>query len=183
MVRGLDRRQRPRGTTTGSHATTLGDRVRLKIGWALILLSTFALSCVTSTEASASTALRVIGDAARLPAEARLIGPMSSRASMRVTVALNPTSASELQAYATAVSTPASEDYGRYLTVGEFARRFGASTWGIGAVERELRSAGLRIASVPANHLSVEVTGDVGQVARAFTMCRHPELERCLDDP
>jgi kumamolisin len=93
---------------------------------------------------------------------------MSARVSLRATVALNPSSASALHSFATAVSTPGSPEYGRYLSVKQFADRFGASDRAIDAVERDLRAAGLHIAKVPANHLSVEVSGDAAEVERAF---------------
>ncbi len=135
----------------------------------LVLVAACLASALAAATASASTSLRLVGAAARLPREAHLIGPMSARVDLHATVALNPASATALSSYATAVSTPGSSDYGRYLTVRQFARRFGARGAAISAVETQLRAAGLRIADVLANDLSVEVTGNVGQIERAFS--------------
>ena len=118
--------------------------------------------------ASAATSLRMVGAASTMPAGARLLGPVSASESLHATVALNPSSSAALEQFATAVSTPGDPEYGHYLSVAEFASRFGATADALGAVERDLRGAGLQITEVPPDHLSVEVTGSAAEVERAF---------------
>ena len=58
------------------------------------------------------------------------------------TVALAPRNPSALAAYAAAVTTPGSPLYRHYLTVAQFARRFGASTNAIARVRAALKARG-----------------------------------------
>jgi subtilase family serine protease len=69
-----------------------------------------------------------------------------------------PRSASALAAYAEAVTTPGSPLYGHYLTVAQFARRFGASTSAIAKVKGALAARGVTVGAVTANRLALEVT-------------------------
>ena len=56
--------------------------------------------------------------------------------------------AAALQRFATAVSTPGSPEYGRYESITELTRRFGAPAAERGAVLRFLRRAGARSVSI-----------------------------------
>lgn len=119
--------------------------MRHLIRTALTVAAACAASALAASGASASSALRAVGATASVPRTAHLLGPLSQHAELRATVALNPRNPGALSAYATAVSTPGSTEYGRYLTVRQFAQRFGATPGSIAAVRAELRKAGLRI--------------------------------------
>jgi subtilase family serine protease len=71
---------------------------------------------------------------------------------------------------ATAVSTPGDPAYGDYLSVGQFARRFGAPAAHIAAVRSALQKAGLQVGLAPANHLTLPVTGTVAHVETALSV-------------
>ena len=77
-----------------------------------------------------------VGATAPLPRRARIVGRTASATPISFTVALQPQSPAGLHAYATAVSTPGNPLYGRYLTVAQFARRFGATPRHVAAVRR-----------------------------------------------
>lgn len=78
-----------------------------------------------------------------------------------------------LNAYVAAVSDPKSPLYKHYLTVPEFAARYGASTTAIDGVTSYLKSEDLRVGAVYANHLAIGVTGTATQVEKAFGVTLH----------
>lgn len=92
-----------------------------------------------------------------LVALALLCAPGTSHAAVRATVALTPRDPAALQAYAQAVSDPASPLYHRYLSVAQFARRFGSSPAAISRVRAMLVARGLAPGPVSANRLELLV--------------------------
>jgi hypothetical protein len=84
-----------------------------------------------------------------------------------VTVTLRPRDPARLAAYAQAVSTPGSPDYGDYLTPHQFGARFGARAVRIAAVRRALRAAGLDPGRVSAGGLSIRLTATASALGRA----------------
>jgi subtilase family serine protease len=73
-----------------------------------------------------------------------------------------------LDALTAAVSNPRSPSYGRFLTPAQFHARFSPAASDVDAVTSWLRSRGLRVTSVPANHLLVFASGTVAQAEAAF---------------
>lgn len=71
-----------------------------------------------------------------------------------------------MDAYATAVSTPGSSLYGRYLTPRQFNQRFGATGRQIASVASWLRGAGLTVTG--SNSHYVQVTGKLDDARKAF---------------
>jgi kumamolisin len=108
------------------------------------------------------------GVAGRIPT-----GTVASGKRMSLTVGLAVRDQAGLNAFVAAVSDPRSPLYRHYLTVHEFAARYGASPATIDAVTSYLRSAGLKVAAVYANHLAVGVTGTAAQVEKAFGVTLH----------
>ncbi|HEY5317365.1 MAG TPA: protease pro-enzyme activation domain-containing protein, partial [Solirubrobacteraceae bacterium] len=80
-----------------------------------------------------------IGAAPRTPAGAKVVGSVSGGTKINVTVVLNSQDPAGLAAYATDVATPGSSVYHQYLTVPQFAQRFGATTAQVRAVKSALR--------------------------------------------
>jgi subtilase family serine protease len=77
---------------------------------------------------------------------------------VRVTLALAPRDPSALAAYATAVTTPGSPLYHHYLTVAQFARRFGASPSAIANVREAVAAHGMAAGAATPNGLALEVS-------------------------
>jgi subtilase family serine protease len=109
-----------------------------------------------------------IGTVPRLPAGTVPVAAVASAAPLRVTVALKPRDPAALAAYAQAVSDPHRPGFRRYLSVRQFARRFGAAPAALRAVAQALRRAGLRPGRATANGLSIPVRADAGQIERAL---------------
>jgi hypothetical protein len=102
------------------------------------------------------------------PSDARPIGSLPRSISLRLTIALTPRDPAALAGYAKAVAAPGSASYHHFLTVSQFARRFGAPRAAIAAVAASLRAGGLTPGPPAANGLSIPVRGSAGDVSTAF---------------
>lgn len=144
--------------------------IRMPLRLLLVAVAAIGTPVVLSaTSATASTSRLRVQTAAALPSGAHALGVMRTTAPLKLTVALRPQSASALQSFATAVSTPGSPSYRHFLTVDQFAKRFGATSAQISAVQSQLRSQGLTVGAPSANHLTLPVSGSVAQVQNAFS--------------
>lgn len=123
-----------------------------------------------ASPAGASPAGAVRVGAVAVPAGARSLGALGGGTTLRVDVSLRPRDPAALAAFATAVSTPGSSLYRRYLSVSGFTARFGPTAATVAAVEAWLRGQGLRPASVSADHLQIGVTATAAQLERAFSV-------------
>jgi hypothetical protein len=110
-----------------------------------------------------------VGTAPAAVRGAHRIGALAASARIHVDVMLAPRNKAALQDYATNVSSPGNSLYRHYLTVGQFAARFGPTPAGIRAVESSLRKAGLRPGRLASDHVTLPVTATAGQFARAFS--------------
>jgi hypothetical protein len=91
---------------------------------------------------------------------------VASSGSLTTRVFLGTSNAIGLAAYATAVSTPGSGSYRRFLSSSAAAKRFGPSAAEASAVAAWLRGAGLAVTSVDGEYLAA--SGSVAAVDRAF---------------
>ncbi len=149
----------------------LGARVRPPGAWlrrALMVLPVLLALWFVGAASAATSARTRVGSPAPLPPGTQTAGRTASSTRLRLTVVLAPQAG--LNAYATAVSTPGSAFYGHFLSVSQFARRFGATPAQVAAVSTALRAAGLSVGRASANQLMIPVTGTAGQVEKAFSV-------------
>ncbi|HTT90555.1 MAG TPA: S53 family peptidase [Acidimicrobiales bacterium] len=99
---------------------------------------------------------------------ARALGPAPGSAFLSLQVYFQPDHAGQLAALATAVSTPGNASYHHFLSVPQFASRFGPAGQVVSAVDRYLTSNGLSVGRLSANGLAQDVTGTTRQFDRAF---------------
>jgi kumamolisin len=109
-----------------------------------------------------------IGAAAHLPAGDRVLGPLPGGTLVRADVVLQPRSASQLQAYAEAVSSPQSSTYRHYLTPAGFRADFAPPAEAVAAVRRDLSGTGLTVGPTSANGLVIPVSATASRVGDAF---------------
>ena len=119
---------------------------------------------------SARRPLRRAGFAAALALLALAASAEAAVAPLTLTLVLAPRDPAGLAALATAVATPGSPQYHRYLSVREFAGRFGASAAGVAAARNMLRAAGVTPGALAANGLSLSASGSAASVSRAFSV-------------
>jgi hypothetical protein len=144
------------------------------------LAAALTVACATAAVSSAATAAAStpvpgvqsgmvrIGAAPRLPAGASPAGVVDANSTVHVTVALTPRNPSALAAYAQGVSTPGSPDYHDYLTVSQFAQRFGATPQQQATVADSLRAEGLSPGAASPNGLSLDITATAGTLQSAL---------------
>jgi subtilase family serine protease len=109
-----------------------------------------------------------VGAAPTLPAGASRLGAAPAEQRLQLYVALEPRDPAALGRFAGEVSTPGSPLYGQYLSVPEFARRFGATPAEVATVRSALASRGLGVGPAGANDLSLPVTATVAEAEAAF---------------
>jgi subtilase family serine protease len=136
----------------------------------VLLTAALAAILVGGPAAMARTPRLRVGFAVRLPLGARVGAALPASRRLALTVALAPQDPAALQAFATAISTPGSPEFHQYLTVSEFAQRFGAPKGHIAAVQQALRADGLSVGVPSANDLTVSVSGTTAQVENAFSV-------------
>ncbi|MGH9019324.1 MAG: protease pro-enzyme activation domain-containing protein, partial [Acidimicrobiales bacterium] len=105
-----------------------------------------------------------------LPVGTRAEGAVPGAAAVTVEVVLEPADPAALEAFDTAVSTPGSALYRRYLGPGRFAARFGASAPAIAATRAWLAGQGLTVGATAPDGLFVRATGPAATVSRAFSV-------------
>ena len=144
------------------------QRHRLK---ALIVLAAASAAAVApqlaGSSAVAANARLAIGPAARLPLFSAVTRALTTQ-TLHLTVALKSRDPAGLLSYAEQVSTPGSPLYHHYLTVPEFAGRFGATPIAVAAVENALRGDGLSVGTATANDLAFEATGSASAIDNAL---------------
>ncbi|HEY2260294.1 MAG TPA: protease pro-enzyme activation domain-containing protein [Solirubrobacteraceae bacterium] len=111
-----------------------------------------------------------VGSTPVLPRGAQPAGSVSPAKKLELTIALQPRDPDGLQALATEVSTPGAPQFRQFLSVAQFASRFGASQLQIDAVGSALRAQGMDVGAVTANGLTLPVTGTANQIERAFSV-------------
>ena len=110
----------------------------------------------------------LVGSAPRLPPAAVRLGRLSASRTISLGVALRPRDPAGLASFASAVATPASPEFRRYLRPGAFATRFGATAATVRSAVASLQALGLHVGTVSGNHLLIEVSSTASVVERAF---------------
>lgn len=137
---------------------------------ALCALASLGAALSTAGSSSAAAGRVRLGPAPALPAQARALGGIAPATRLQVSVALTPRDPQVLAAYAAGVSTPGSSVYHHYLTVSQFADRFGANPATIAAVEASLRAHGLEPGAAAANRLSIPLTATASKLSEALSV-------------
>jgi subtilase family serine protease len=122
-----------------------------------------------------------------LNGQALRVGPAQSNQRMSLAISLPLRNPADLDDLLRQIHDPASPNYRRYLSVEEFAQRFGATLDDRDAVVRYAEANGLAVTEAHANHLVVDVAGPVGNIEKAFHVTmgvyRHPSENRTFYAP
>jgi hypothetical protein len=99
---------------------------------------------------------------------AKVLGRALPSSAVRLEIYLQPDGPSALGALADAVSSPGNTVYHQFLSVPEFAGRFGAPPSRVTALDGYLKAQGLRVGPLAGDHLAQSVTGSAADLDRAF---------------
>ena len=133
-------------------------------GWAVIVV----LMALTGPARAADPALSRVGIRPPVPVGAQAVGAVAQATNLRATVTLAPRDPAALAVYAQAVSDPDSPSYHQYLTVAEFAQRFGPSPRQVDAVRASLGARGVPVGALSPNGLALSVSAPAADLATAF---------------
>jgi len=110
-----------------------------------------------------------LGHSFVLPKGGKVLGAAPKSAQLSLTIVMKPRDEAALSQFSTAVSTPGSTRYGQYVSVPQFAHRFGATPRALREVRRVLTGKGLTVGAPTANTLTIPVHGTVADAERAFS--------------
>lgn len=144
-------------------------RMLCRAGISLVALSGCLIAIAPASAIAAQSQVQV-GAAPVLPPGARVTGSLSADRQLQLTVMLEPRDPVALEDFATAVATPGSPSYKQYLSVEQFAQRFGATPAQVSTVQAALRSEGLEVGAAAANDLTLPVSGTAAQVEQALSV-------------
>jgi subtilase family serine protease len=134
---------------------------------AALLAGCLSAGAVGADAVAGGGAVRV-GAPPPVPRGARVEGAAPESKDLRLVVALQPRDPGALERFATEASTPGSAGFRDYVSVPEFARRFGATPAQIATVRSALGERGLDVGAPGRNGLSLPVTATVGEAESAF---------------
>jgi subtilase family serine protease len=142
---------------------------RTRSASALPIAALFAAGVLGGTAHAATPQTVRVGKAPALPSSAQAIGPLPAAQRLQLTVALKSQDASGLASYAEAVASPSSPLFRDYLSVAQFAQRFGATPAQVQTVRAALQAQRLTVGAPTANELTIPVRGTAQQVEAAFS--------------
>ena len=97
-------------------------------------------------------------------------GAVASGQKLGLEISLAPRNKAKLDAFVKAVSDPKSTLYKHYLTVAQYAAEYAPTEAQIAQVTSYLKSEGLSVGALTANHLTLAVSGTAAQVEKAFSV-------------
>jgi subtilase family serine protease len=137
---------------------------------ALVALTACLFGASGASAATGSAQGVRVGAAPPLPSGARTTAAVPAAKPLRLTVALKSQDPDGLASFAGEVSTPSSTRFREYLTVAQFAQRFGATPAQVATVRSALQAQGLTVGAPDANDLTLPVRGTASQVERALSI-------------
>jgi kumamolisin len=149
-------------------SSTVNHRIRRALAVLAAPLPVFVLALPVAHAAGPVRAAVAGAGVPRLAAGAVRTGSVAGDAPLSLEVSLTPRNQAGLDAFLREVADPASPHYKHYLTVAQYAASYGATDGQISQVGKYLRSQGLSVGAVSANHLTIAVQGTAAQAEKAF---------------
>jgi subtilase family serine protease len=134
-----------------------------------------AIACAATMASAAGTAAGVTapGHVAGWVKNAVKSGVAADNASVTIAVHMTLQNAAALKTLATAVSSPASTQYGHYLTTQEFGTRFSPAAADVNAIKALLEQAGMKDVEVGPYGVYVSATATVAQLRATFKVSQN----------
>ncbi|PWJ24157.1 pro-kumamolisin-like protein [Branchiibius hedensis] len=145
---------------------TLSARVAIAAGSSAVLAIAFAAPSVAN--AAETGGRHVLNGKPAWAAQAARVGAVPASTGLNFKVVLNLRDEAGAEALATAVATPGNANYHKYVTAAQWRSRFAPTDAQVAQVTSWLKSQGLKIGQIPANHRYVTVSGSTAQVNKAF---------------
>jgi kumamolisin len=146
----------------------LTSRKRNLAGLLAVTIPALALASGPAFAAPASAKVALRSDVVSAVSHSTETGKVASGKHVSVAISLTPRDQAGLDTFIAKVSDPKAKEYKHYLTVKQFAARYGATSSTIAKVAKYLRSQGLQTEKASANHLTISAGGTAAQVEKAF---------------
>ncbi len=122
-----------------------------------------------------------------LSGKASFVGLLPGTLRLNIAIMLPVRDQAGLDAFLKDLYDPRSPQYHQYLTVGEFADRFGPSPGDYDAVVQFAQSNGMTVTTTPSNRMLVDINARVSDINRAFHLAlgvyQHPTENRTFFAP
>ncbi len=146
-----------------------------------------AVSLLVAAPASARDLLTAHVPAVVADHAAAIVGAPDPSTRLQIDIALPLRDPGGLNATLNAIYDPASPSWRHYLSVAEFAARYGASEADYKTAADFFRASGLHVTALAANRLMIEAEGSVAQIERVFhvrlLLYKHPLEARSFMAP
>jgi subtilase family serine protease len=150
-------------------------------------LGAWLFAALAAPASAATPALVKLVPAVVSQHQARLLGPADPTTNLTLSIALPMRNLDGLRSLVRDIYDPLSPQYRHYITVPQFADRFGPAKADYDAAVRFFAGAGLRVTSTSANHYILDVSGTVGAIEQVFhvqlNMYQHPTEARSFMSP
>jgi subtilase family serine protease len=123
---------------------------------------------VLPAQAAASGSTVLGGTLSPAAIRAHFAGALNAGSSVSFELVMSLRDAAGAAALATAVSTPGNAAYRHYLTAAQWEGRFSPSVSTIATTKSWLVQEGLQVGAIPADRMTIPVTGSVAQIDHAF---------------
>ncbi len=135
------------------------------LAWAGALAASLAIA-----SPAAAAGPRVALKNSESPAASRTprVGSVPGSAQIEFEVGLKLADPVGAQAFASAVSTPGTSSYGKYLTPAQWEQRYGPAAGSVALVTTFLRQNGFTVGRTPADRLFIPATGTAAQIEKTF---------------
>jgi subtilase family serine protease len=134
----------------------------------LIAIATVATVAPATARSSVIPTAARLGQPPLLPVGSNDAGPIDPSTTLRLDVALEPRDPASLAAFVSAVTSPGSSQYHRYLGRGQFADRFGPTASSEHAAAEALRDLGLRVLTFSSDGLTITASAPAAVIEQAF---------------
>jgi kumamolisin len=150
-------------------------KVNLRIvGLIAAPLPILALAVPANAAATPAATSRVVLSSEAVPAQdlaqATHTGAVASSQKLGLEISLQPRNQAKLAAFIKEVSDPKSPSYKHYLTVAQYAAEYAPTEAQIAQVSSYLKSEGIAVGALTANHLTLAASGTAAQAEKAFAV-------------
>jgi subtilase family serine protease len=136
---------------------------------AIPLVTVGLAGAVLPAQAASSSTTVLGGTLSSLATRAHFAGALSGAGSVSFELVMSLRDAAGAAALATAVSTPGNASYRHYLTAAQWEARFSPTLSTVATTKAWLQQEGLQVGAIPADRMTIPVTGTVAQIDHAFS--------------
>ncbi len=138
------------------------------LGSSIAALGAIVAFAAPGAASASPAAVQIRGSAPPAAAKSPAVGSVPGRSTVDFRVALHLRDEKGAAAFARAVSTPGSAQYGKYLTAAQWEQRFSPSAAEVARVSTFLRQSGFKVHGASADRMTVSASGTASQVEHVF---------------